>query len=109
MNLELIKTFFVLSGIIFTILFAIRVLGKFKDAGKLSAFVSVIAISLILYIIFAIILAIFVQDYSHKVILILLAISPFLIGKLVNYEKLKFYSTIQIICAILGVVFVLLI
>ncbi len=109
MYLNLLKILFAISGILFVILFSIRAFGKFKDLGKLSPFVSSIAIFLLLYVFFEFILAIFVSGLINKLVIILFALSPFLIGKIVTYKKLKFYSIIQILCVILSIGFVALI
>ena len=109
MYLNLLKILFAISGILFVILFSIRAFGKFKDLGKLSPFVSSIAIFLLLNELFAIILVCVVPGMINKLVIILFALSPFLIGKIVTYKKLRFYSIIQILCVILSIGFVALI
>ena len=106
MYLGVLKLLFGASGILFVILFSIRAFGEFKDLGKLSAFVSCIAMFLLLYIMFAVCLALIVPNLINKLIIILFALSPFVIGKIVTYKKLKLYSIIQILCVILSIWFV---
>ena len=109
MYLIILKLLFGIAGFLFLILFSIRAFCKFKDAGKLSAFVSVIAMFLLLYVVFAVALAVFVPSLIHKILLIIFASAPFLIGKIVTYKKLKLYSIIQILCVILSLGFIILI
>lgn len=109
MYLNLLKILFAASGLLFVILFSVRAFCKFEDLGKLSAFVSSIAIFLLMYLLATLILIVIVPNILHKLILILFALSPFIIGKIVTYKKLKFYSVIQILCVILSVGFVVLI
>lgn len=93
------------------VLMILRELGITKKLSPMRAsdYVSSMAGLLFAYIIFAFALAAFVPGGINKIILALFGISPFIIGKLVTYKKVKMYSFIQIVCVILSLVYVYII
>ena len=111
MCLKIFEILFLLTAIILTILLIIREFGITKKLSPMRAsdFVSSIAGFLFAYIIFAILLSIFISGWVNKCVMIFFAISPFIIGKMVTYQKVKIFSTIQIICVILSIVYLILI
>ena len=111
MHLTILKILFVLNCLILTILLILRELGITKKMSpmKASDFVSTIAGFLFAYITIALLLAISVDRVFSKAVTIIIAISPFIIGKLVTYQKVKIYSIIQILCVIFSLIYVLII
>ena len=96
----MLKTLFILSGLLFVLSIIIHKLfvSKIKDAMKISNFIALMAIFMALYIIFGIVLA-----FRYNPIYIIFALSPFIIGKLATYQKEKIYSIIQIICVLISI------
>ncbi len=106
-----VKILFCITGIMFVTLLSLRIVfdEKFKTDNKLSPIVAVIGGLLLLYVLCALIIALFYEVYLYKFIMLIFAISPFIIGKLVTYKRLRFFSIFQIICVILSLVFVILV
>jgi hypothetical protein len=77
-----------------------------KDMMIKSHFIAGMAMSMGIYILSGIILAFFVPDIAKKLIILLFALSPFIIGKLATYKLEKIYSFIQVFCVLISVVFV---
>lgn len=69
--------------------------------------VMICAWTMILYIISAL-LAVFAGKFMVKPLMLFCAISPFLIGHYTTYRKLMFFTILQLIVVILGIVAVLL-
>lgn len=107
----LIKYIFLVIGVILALLLIIRpVLTKIlKDNMKVSFYVSCMAIVMFLYVFFAFLAVIFMPSYLTKAVMLVLGLSPFIVGKLVTYEKVLFYSIIQIVFVIAGICYTLLI
>jgi hypothetical protein len=82
---------------------------KLKRTSKTSVFVSFLAGILLFYILTTILYAITTKGILNKVILMLLAFSPFIIGKFATYEKEKLYSYLQILIVTFGIFYVLMI
>lgn len=110
MYLKILEILFIISGILLVIFLSLRtyISSKIKDNLKISSFVTFIATILLIYIILAILLAIFEKNGIYKAIMAFFAVSPFLIGKLVTYEKVKLFSIIQILLAAISVICVYL-
>ena len=81
---------------------------KLKDNIKKAEFISVTTAFLLVYMLNALCLTFMIDSVINKLVMFLFAISPFIIGKLVTYEKENLYSAIQIICIIISIVFVIL-
>lgn len=110
MYLKILEILFVIAGISLFMLLSLRgyISSKIKDNLKISAFVSFIAGVLLAYIVLAILLAIFGKGGIYKVLMAFFAVSPFIIGRFANYEKVKIYSFIQILLAGISVICVYL-
>ena len=103
------KAVFMVSGVLFTLSVLIYKLyiSKQKDIMKASHYVASMAIFMALYILSGIALAFIVPNITHKALVLLFALSPFIIGKIATYNTEKIYSAIQIICVLISVVFTL--
>ena len=110
MYINFFKIFFMIIGLILVILLSMRsfISSKIEDNLKVSVFVTVIAGFLLLYIILAIILTFILPENWYKIIMLFFAVSPFIIGKLASYEKIKIFSIIQILLAAISVICVYL-
>ena len=111
MYLKAIEYFFVVISVLLLILFSFRTFFPdfFKNSNKFSPVMAFLGGLFIFYIFTGIILTILFPSLKYKLIMLLFTLSPFIIGKLVSYKKLKFYSIVQILCVILSVVFIMLI
>lgn len=103
MYIDILRYIFGFSGLIFAFLLSIL---TFYHSPKLSKYVPLIAGLLILYCLTAILLVFFAPNNLYRLILLIFGLSPFIIGRMVSYEKLKKYSFIQTLCVILSVMFV---
>lgn len=110
MYLRIFEILFIISGILFVSLLILKnfISSKIKDNLKISSFISFIAGILLLYIILAIILVFLENKIIYKIIMAIFALSPFIIGKLATFEKIKIYSFIQIIIAVISIICVYL-
>ena len=111
MYLMISKYIFVSISILLTILFSLRTFlpNLFKDSKKNSPFMALLAGLFITYILSGLFLCALIPTLKYKLIMLIFTLSPFIIGKLVTYKKLKFYSIFQIFCVILSMVFIILI
>lgn len=111
MYLMITKYIFIFASILLIILFSLRSFlpSLFKDSKKSSPFMAFLGGLFIAYILLGLILCILISMLKYKLIMFIFALSPCVIGKLVTYKKLKFYSIVQLLCVILSVVFILLI
>ena len=102
--------FLIASLLLFLFLFVYKVyICKLKRTPKISAFVSAIGGVLLFYILSSFVYGIFVVGIVNKIILFLLTLSPFVIGKFATYEKERLYSCIQIFVVAFGFFYVLII
>ena len=100
--------FIALSSILALLLIIYKVfVCKIKQNPKISVYVSIITGVLFLYILFALMLSVTSVGIVNRVIILLLGLSPFIIGKLATYKKENLFSWIQIFVIILGVVYIL--
>jgi hypothetical protein len=111
MYLKIAEYIFVFVAVLLSILFSLRVYlpDMFKNSNKFSPVMAFLGALVLLYVLNSLVLVLLLPNIIYKFIMLLFAASPFIIGKLVRYEKLKFYSTIQILCVILSLVFVILV
>ena len=109
MCLKIFEISFLIIGLALSILLISRQCGVTKnmDGMKASVFITIIAIFFLAYIFNTIILSILIPDLYTKLIMAFIAISPFIIGKLVTYPKVGFYSNIQIGIVILSIGYLL--
>ena len=110
MYLKILEILFIIAGILLGVLLSLRtfISSKLKDNLKISSFISFIGGILLFYIILAVLLAIFESNGIYRAMMAFFAVSPFLIGKLATYEKIKIYSIIQIVLVIISVICVYL-
>ncbi len=97
--------YLIATGIIINILsiivLSVGLLYKFKQPKNKAIFGYVIATSIIMYILLLGFIAIYELLIKHNIyslILLICVLSPFIIGKLVDYNSLKKYTIIQILC-----------
>lgn len=99
-------TWFATSFVVIAVILAVQLLTLcFGVTDKMkpmisSHYISSIAGVMFAYIINAFLLAVLVYDVYSKILMAAFGIVPFIIGGVVNYKKLKFYSIIQILCVI---------
>ena len=97
----------IVINIIAIIVLSAGLFHKFEHPKHKAIFGYTVAGSMILYIAFLGLIAIYeilVNRNLYGASLILCVISPFIIGKLVKYETLKKYTVAQIICFIVSLV-----
>jgi len=110
MSLILLKIFFCIVAFLLGVFLSIRMIfsSKFENNNKLSPFVAMIGGLFLFYTLIGLFLGIIYPGLLKKLMILTFAISPFIIGRLVSYKSLKIYTTIQIICVILSIGFVLI-
>lgn len=98
---------FMISGFLFVLSVIIHKLyiSKQKNIMIASHFIASMAIFMSLYILSGIILALIIPNIVNKLIILVFALSPFIIGKFATYNKEKIYSFIQIVCVLISIVF----
>lgn len=111
MCLIITKYFFVAISILLSALFLIRMFlpDLFKDSKINSPFMAFLGGLVIFYVLSGLAITVFMPAIIYKIIMLLFTLSPFIIGKIVTYQKLRIYSIIQILCVILSIVFVILV
>lgn len=99
MLINILKILFALVAIslVFMIIGLKWYVSKIKDNMKKSDYIAVMAILFFLYVIIAFILALFLKGWTNKIVMILFAISPFIIGRIATFKTEHFYSTIQML------------
>lgn len=108
--LKIIEVLFSISGLLFilSVLIHKTYISKQKDTMKASNFIAAMAVFLAFYILLGIIGAFLIPSYINKIIMLIFALSPFIIGKFATYEHEKTYSLIQVFCVLISVAFVLI-
>lgn len=111
MCLKIIEGLFILAALLLTLLMLVRECGITKKMSpmKASDFVSSIALFVFLYVFFALLLVFILPGLHNKLIMVIFAISPFVIGKLVTYQTVKLYSFIQILCIVISAVYAIIV
>lgn len=111
MCLEVCKWLFIINSVLLLIMLSFRIFFPkvFENNNKLSPVIAFIAVLMLLYMLLGLVITIMIPAIEYKLIMFLFTISPFIIGKIVTYKKLKFYSIIQLFCVILSVGFLLII
>lgn len=104
------KYLFALTSFILTVMTVYGKLFVFKKRKPqfVSDYCATMAGLIGLYVLLALVLVLFFPAILFKTIMFLFAISPFIIGLLVKYETEKYYTVIQVLLFICGMVFVLL-
>ena len=101
----------IIINIIAIIVLLIGLFHDFETPKNKAVFGYFVVGSMILYVImmsFATIYAFFTRADFYYLILLLCAISPFIIGKLAKYNTLKRYTTFQILFFIVSLLIILL-
>ena len=101
----------IIVSILSVIIFLIGLFHKFEHPKNKATFGYAVAMSMLVYILLLGIIAIyelFIEYNLYSLILFLCAISPFIIGKLVNYNSLKKYTIIQIFCFLISLIILLI-
>ena len=103
----MLKVIFMISGFLFVFSIIIHKLyiSKQKNIMIASHFIASMAVFMGLYTLSGIILALIIPNIINKLLILLFALSPFIIGKFATYNKEKIYSLIQIICVLISIVF----
>ena len=101
--------FLIISVILFCLLSVYKMyICKLKRSPKISVFVSLITGMLLLYVLCAFVGVILVPGILNKIVLLILGIIPFIIGRLATYEKENIYSYLQIFIILSGVIYIIL-
>ena len=105
MLLSALKIIFLISTVVFSLLIIIhkQFTLKVKDNIKISNYVAIMAFCLVTYIICAILLGFMLDDIKYKFLMMLFALSPFIIGKIATYGKIKLFSSLQIIVMLISI------
>ncbi len=107
----IVQIFAVIINILSIIVLLIGLFHDFERPKEKAVYGYCITASMIMYLIVLIFVGIYGLAIKHNlyyIILFLCVISPFVIGKLVKYETLKIYTTVQIMCYIVSLITLLL-
>ena len=110
MLISAVKILFIISAVLFSLLIILhkQFTLKIKDNVKISNFVAVIGFSLVAYMLCALILSAVMGGVKYKMLMISFALMPFIIGKMAQYQKIRLYSSLQIIIMLISAVVVCL-
>ena len=100
----------IIINILPVIMLLIGLFCKFERPKNKAMFGYAVVASMLIYILFLGIIAIyelFTKHNLYSLILFLCVLLPFVIGKLVNYNSLKKYTIIQILCCLLSLIILL--
>ena len=106
----IITTGIIINILLITVLL-IGLFHRFEHPKRKAIFGYTVTASMIMYILLLGIIAIyelFVNHNLYSIILFLCIISPFIIGKLVNYNSLKRYTIIQILSCLVSLIILLI-
>lgn len=107
----IILTSAIIVNILTVIVFLIGLFHKFEQPKNKAMFGYTVVGSMLIYIILLGFIAIYELLTKHNLyslILFLFVILPFIIGRLVNYNSLKKYTTIQILCCLASLIILLI-
>ena len=106
MYLIIIKSLFIFFGLLLAslLIFREKIISKIKDNLKVSAFVSSIAGCILAYVVIAVLFLFAPIAFWTKILMLFFAATPFIIGKFAIYEKVKFFTILQILLAIISIV-----
>ena len=102
MCLKILASTFVILVIVLTVQLlslCFNITEKMKPM-QLSNYVSSVAGVMFAYVVNAFLLILVIPDVYSKILMAAFGIIPFMIGSVVSYHKLKFYSIIQIECIV---------
>ena len=103
-----IKILFSISAILFCLLIILhkQFTLKVKDNVKISNFVALIAFSLVAYIICALMLGIFTGGIKFRVLMLVFAVMPFIIGRTAKFHTYKLLNSLQMLIMLISAVIV---
>ena len=106
MYLIVIKSLFIFFGLLLAALLVFRekIVSKIGDNLKISVFISLIAAIMLAYVIVAVLFLFAPIGFYAKLLMLFFAASPFIVGKFVTYEKVKTFTILQILLAIVSTV-----
>ena len=109
--MHIVLSLAIIINILFIIVLLTGLFYKFKQPKNKAVHGYLIAgcmISYILTLVLALIYGFLEKHFLHSFILFLCTISPFIIGKLVNYNSLKLYTIIQILSCLFSLIILLI-
>lgn len=109
--MHIILTLAIVINILSVIALLIGLFYNFKHPKNKAMHGYLIVGSMLLYVItlsLALIYGLFEKHFLYSFILFLCIISPFIIGKLVNYNSLKTYTIIQILSCLVSLIILLI-
>lgn len=104
-----LKILFALSSVLY-ILFLVFLkfyFSKKKSNVDISNYIALMAVFLAVYVLSGLILVVFLKGILYKSIILLFAMTPFIIGKIATYEKEKLYTLTQFILMFISIIFVI--
>ena len=106
MYLIVIKSLFIFFGLLLAalLIFREKIVSKIGDNLKISGFVSSIAACMLAYVLIALLFLFAPIVFYTKLLMLFFAASPFIIGKFVTYEKVKTFTILQILLAIVSTI-----
>lgn len=108
MLLNILKTTFILSAIVYILTVIIYKIMAKRDLSVKSSFLTVmIGFSLLIYLFSIVFIIIFNPFIITKIVMFAFLLVPFIIGKFATYQKEGFYSLLQILFITLSVVYIL--
>jgi hypothetical protein len=108
MLLKILEYVFVVESFLFAIALIMNkmLVSKITDNAKMTQFVIVLGSLLLVYIVLALSIGILSSKTAVNIVMVPLGLSPFVIGKISTYKTEGIYTTIQILCIILGGIFI---
>ena len=102
-----LKIIFIICAVVFFSLMCLYKLfiSRQERTEKTAIFVSFMGASLLLYVISGFLFGIFAPTIINKFVIVLFALSPFIIGKFATYEKENYYAFLQIFCILLSTIY----
>ena len=107
----IILTAAIFVNVLLVTMLSIGLFYKFENPKNKAMFGYTVVASLLIYILLLGIIAIyklFAEYNLYSLILFLCVVLPFIIGKLVNYNSLKKYTIIQILCCLVSLIILLI-
>ncbi len=108
MLVKILEYIFVVESFLLAIMLILNklLISKITDGIRMTQFVATLAVLLAIYIVLALFIGILSPKTAVKLVMVPLGLSPFVIGKIATYKKEGLFTTIQILCIILGGIFV---
>ena len=98
--------FIIFAFLLFSLLSIYKLfVSKQKRTEKTALFVTFVGAILLLYVLSGVLYGIFAPTLINKAVIVIFAVSPFIIGKFATYEKENYYSFLQIFCIVLSMIY----